>query len=150
MSNIELLWNFGFVMLKNVYQSFDLLVDKNTDKCPREALDEKLNEGCRFEIFPNVFNYAMLRYINKNNTSESYKEKFIQGLLAYRRVIIAETGRMTSLLLREARHLKSEEVNPRNLLSLDYVASLRIAIYDHRELLDLMIMEEHLKTLGIF
>ena len=78
MSNIELLLNHGFVMLKNVYQSFELLVDKHTDECPRESFADKLTKGCRFEIFPNVFNNAMFRYINKKIPRQATKKNLFR------------------------------------------------------------------------
>ena len=78
MSNIELLLNHGFVMLKNICQSFELLGDKHTDECPRESVADKLNDGCRFEIFPNVFNYAMFRYINKRIPRKATKKNLFR------------------------------------------------------------------------
>ena len=91
----------------------------------------------------------MLRYLSKSTKSENSKEKHIIGLIAYRKAVNAEIMGMMSLPLRTARFHQSGEANTRNLVSIDYIVSLRLAIYHHKLIVEKQLMQYYLKILGI-
>lgn len=59
------MFDYGFVLRKNVYDSQQITIEKTNLPCPDSAKKLKDSTGCGFEVFPSDINKDMFEHILK-------------------------------------------------------------------------------------
>ena len=162
---MDLLFNYGFVMRKNIYDTLHIRIEENGMPCHSQSKKLKNDGGCEFKIYASDLNVNALEHILRyalddatfkiatlyemESMDEDMKEAYNFALLNYRWFIRDEVISCDLTGLRDAKRNQVEAQDKEWWMVWEYMIAARLTRYNALRLVDQLMMKQLFPALNL-